>query len=40
MSRYKAVLFDAFNTIWHQSLSLTAIWCGTVADLGNDPPTE
>ena len=41
MSRYKAVLFDAFNTLWYQSPSLTtAIWGGILADLGANLPTE
>jgi HAD superfamily hydrolase (TIGR01509 family) len=40
MSRYRAVLFDAYDTLWYPSASRASVWHVILADLGIDVTTE
>ena len=40
MARYKAVLFDAWNTLWYPSASPASAWQEILTDLGIDVTTR
>ena len=40
MTNYKALLFDAFGTLWHGQASPGDVWREILADLGFDVPAD